>query len=328
MARNWFSIKNVAQDRAEISVFDEIGAWGVTARDFIAQFKAIGASNVDLYVNSPGGSVMDAIAMLNAMTASGKNITVTVMGIAASAASYLVLAGKKRVMPENTYQFLHDPLTGIWGDAEELRAAADELDKIGEGLMATYATRCNRPVADIKALMAADSLLSAQECLDAGLADEVTPAIMVTAKFDADRPDLPKAARAIFAKAQPAARAEVPFALQIKEMAERAGLGAYAKTFAMDDSIATIEAAQQAVAAAGEIVALCDIAGKADMAPGLIQARKAVPEARREIQAVLVAEDEAARVDTARRVEQTVKPQDGFSVTEFWQNRSNGSKQA
>ena len=97
MAKHWFSMKAAAQEggTAEISIFDEINPYyGVTARDFIAQFKTVTAkaSKVVLSINSIGGDVFQGLAIYNALKASGKDITVRVMGIAASMASVIAMA--------------------------------------------------------------------------------------------------------------------------------------------------------------------------------------------------------------------------------------------
>lgn len=318
MSRSWFTVKALAGDRAEVSIFEEIGIWGISAKQFLDQFRAIAAPNVDVFINSPGGSVMDAVAMMNGMIASGKNITVTVLGIAASAASYVVLAGQHRVMPENTFQFLHDPLSGLYGDAEELRALADTLDKVRDSIVATYTKRTGRDAAAFLALMKADALMTAQECLDAGLVDEVTPAVPIAAKFDAERPDLPEAVRVVMRKAP--APSGVSFAQQVRQLAEGAGLGEFAAAFALDDAVHTVAQAQGAIADALEIKELCALVKRPEMAGPLILARKSLAEARGVIQKARVAVDLSAFIDTAPRLR---KPAGGgeFSVTGFWRER-------
>ncbi len=108
--KDWYKIIAKADGQpAQISVFDEIGAWGVTAKMFIADLKALGAvKKIDMDINSPGGSVFDALAMYNALRATGAEITVKVLGVAASAASLLAMAGDKIVMPENAFMMVHN----------------------------------------------------------------------------------------------------------------------------------------------------------------------------------------------------------------------------
>lgn len=303
MARNWYSTKALSADTHEVSIFEEIGIWGVTARQYLADFNAIQAPNVTLYLNSPGGNVVEAVAMLNGMLMSGKHITVKVMGIAASAASYLMLAGNVREMPENTYQFLHDPLGPLMGDADEHRELADQLDKMGDSLVATYMKRTGKSREEIKALLAQDALLTAQECLDFGLCDVVTPVVAVSAKFDPDYPGLPPAVTAMFkAKPAPAApTAPVLLVDQITAAVNAAGLGDYVAVFTLDDAITTPEAATLAVAQAREVLGLCASAKLPDMAAKFIKARTPTSEVRASLVTALADADEAAHVDTSQR---------------------------
>lgn len=185
--RKWYSIKALAADAAEIAIFEEIGMWGVTAKDFIADLKKLSAKTITLSINSPGGSVFDALAIFNALRNSGAEITVRVMGIAASAASYIAMAGDKIVMPENTFMMVHNPIAGVYGNADDMRELADVLDKVGASLLATYVKRTGKPENEVAALLAAESYLSAAECVDLGLADEMEPALKIAAKIDPAR---------------------------------------------------------------------------------------------------------------------------------------------
>ncbi|MBN8494930.1 MAG: Clp protease ClpP, partial [Burkholderiales bacterium] len=142
--KNWFEIKARADDTAEVSIFDEIGAYGVSAKEFIDALKAHAGKKVTLSINSPGGSVFDALAMYNALRAHGAEITAKVMGVAASAASIIFMAGDKRVMPENAFLMIHNPLTFAYGNADELRDMAEVLDKIAASLVGIYVTRSGK----------------------------------------------------------------------------------------------------------------------------------------------------------------------------------------
>lgn len=317
MARSWFSIKALSADKAEISIFDEIGYWGVTAKDFIAAFKGITAQNIDLFINSLGGSVFDALAIFNAVQASGKNVTVKVLGIAASAASYVAMSGTRIEMPENTFLFLHNPINSVYGNADEMRGMADVLDKIGASLLATYVRRSGKPEAEVKALLDAESYLTAQECLDLGLCDAVTPAILATAKFDTDRADVPANVLAIFAKAKPAQ----PLAEQITTLAARAGLGDLAAVFALDETITTPEAAQLAISAARDVAALCTVAAAPEMAAGFIRAGKSIAEVRAALIAKRADADEAAHVATHTPVASAAAVKPSAGPVAFWASR-------
>lgn len=328
--KNWYSIKAKADDpqTAEISVYDEIGGWwGVTAKDFINDLKALGdVKNITLTINSPGGSVFDAITMYNALRASGATITTKVMGIAASAASLLAMAGDKIVMPENTFMMVHNPLTAMYGNAGDLREMADVLDKIGSSLVNTYVARTGLSEDEVKTLLDQETYLTAAEAKEKGFATDVEPALSVTASFELDR--MPENVRAMFkasADAQAAADAEaarlaaekavadvaaaeaaaiaanatspaVPFADQVIALATEAGM----TDFAADWSLQLTDIAQvkARIAVATEIRALCAVAKQPDAAAGHIRAGMTVDKVREALLAARASASEKSHVDT------------------------------
>ncbi len=144
--KSWYSITAKAGTKsADVSIYDEIGYWGVTAKQFIGDIKALDVDVIRLAINSPGGSVFDAIAMYNALRQHTASVEVTVMGVAASAASLVAMSGDKIVMPENAFMMIHNPLNFAYGNADDLRDMAEILDKIGASLVATFQTQSRRP---------------------------------------------------------------------------------------------------------------------------------------------------------------------------------------
>ena len=308
--KKWFAIKAAApgSGTAEISVFSEIGEGGVRAPEFIAALKAITAPNIRLLINSPGGSVFEALAIFNALRVSGKNIEVHVLGIAASAASYLAMVGNKIVMPGNTYMFLHNPINGVYGNAGDMREMADILDKLGTSLTAEYAKRFKGTDAALDKLLADESYLSAAECLAYGLCDEVTDEIEATAEFNIER--LPRNVRAVFKAIAPPVPASTVVDTILARVKE-AGLQAYTSAFLGDKALTTVAAAKQAVADAREIMALAKHTGLIEMAEPLIRSRKTTEQARHALAKALA--DADVHIDTSRRSEST-----GFSPAALW----------
>lgn len=294
MRRNWYDIKAVAGEQtATISIYDEIGMWGVTAKDFIASLATVEAKSLNLEINSPGGSVFDALAIFNALKTSGKDITVKVMGIAASAASYIAMVGNKIVMPENSFMMIHNPLNGIYGNAADMREMADILDKIGNSLTATYVARTGQSDAEVRALLAKDSYLSAAECLALGFADEVVPSITATASFE--RQHLPEHIQALFnpvadggdqpedPDADVAPQAEepaVPYAEQVAAMAAAQNFGEFAAVLAVDPKLDTLDKVQARLAEIREISALCAVAKRPADAAAFINRGATLADAR------------------------------------------------
>ncbi len=179
--KTWYSIK-AQGDNIEIDIFDEIGFWGITAKDFINDLKRYpDAKSITLRINSYGGEVFDGVAIYNALKRHPANVTVVVYGIAASIASIIAMAGDKVIMPENTYMFVHDPLALVVGDADDMRDMADALDKIAAGLIASYVAKTGAEEKQVKKWMAEDTWFTAAEAKEAGLADEVTTAVKIAA---------------------------------------------------------------------------------------------------------------------------------------------------
>lgn len=195
--KTWFNVVAKADNEVEISIFDEIGAWGVNAKDFIAALKPHKGKNLTCLINSPGGSVFDALAMYNVLRANGGTVTTKVLGVAASAASLVAMAGDKIIMPENTFMMIHNPWAFAAGNAEELRDFADTLDTIGSSLTKTYVARTGLPEEEVKALLDNETWLTAEEALAKGFATEIEASLKIAASYDVDR--FPDNIKALFA---------------------------------------------------------------------------------------------------------------------------------
>ena len=107
--QSWYSIKAKANDTAEISIYDEIGFWGVSAASFAQDLKDCGNSlkQINLHIHSPGGDVFDGIAIYNLLKNHPANVTVYIDGLAASMASVIAMAGNEVIMPENAMMMIH-----------------------------------------------------------------------------------------------------------------------------------------------------------------------------------------------------------------------------
>ena len=301
--KSWYSIQAKADQSAEISIYDEIGFWGVTAKQFIGDLKAIDATAIKLAINSPGGAVFDALAIYNALRQHPANVEVTIMGVAASAASIIAMAGDTVVMPENAFMMIHNPLNMAYGNADDLREVADVLDKIGASLVGIYAKRTGLPEDEIKALLDAETWLNAEEAVLKGFADELQPQLKVAASFDMERlPDNVRASIAPAAEPEPAPEPEPeddhPLdAAAIVSACAAAGLSAHADAMALDPLLKTPADLSAALAEAKEIVAVCQAAAMPEIAARLIAARVPLAAARTRIQQARVALDQATAVN-------------------------------
>lgn len=163
---------------ATLDIFDVIdsygGWWGTSATDVDAALKQIGDVNT-LYVrlNSPGGEATEGVAIANLLRAHKATVRVTVYGIAASAASYIAIAGDTVNMGPGSLMFVHDAWDIALGDAADLRKAADTLDTISDSIAGLYVLKAGGDVASWRAAMHADTWYSAEAAVASKLADAV-----------------------------------------------------------------------------------------------------------------------------------------------------------
>ena len=187
MAKNWYSIKAKGNREAEVFIYDEIGLWGITSKQFAIDLRALGdLSKIHLHINSPGGSVTDGIAIYNLLKQSSAEVTTYIDGAAWSMGSVIALAGDRVLMAENASYMIHNPMSGVYGDAEAMRDWADVMDKFKSSLLSAY-RRTGKSDEELADLMDAETWFSADEALEAGFVDEVTGAVELAAHFDASR---------------------------------------------------------------------------------------------------------------------------------------------
>lgn len=164
-----------------IHVYGSIGStWigdGVQVDQFVREVDAIEGGRVDVYVNSPGGDAFGGLAMMNALRRCKGQVTVTVDGLAASAASYVALGGDRLVMGRNSQMMIHDASGVCVGNASEMDKMRTALDKLSDNIASIYAGRSGRDIDQWREAMRTETWLSADEALAAGLADEVDAAI-------------------------------------------------------------------------------------------------------------------------------------------------------
>lgn len=174
--REWFRIENAASsDRATVRIFDMIGGWfGVYASDLVDQLDAITAPVIELHVNSPGGDAFEGVAIMNALRQHPARVEAYVDGMAASAASYIVVGGADEVvMSLGAEMMVHNPKMATYGDAEFHRSSADQIDKLAGNMAGIYARKAGGTKDQWLAAMAAETWYTGEEAVTAGLADRV-----------------------------------------------------------------------------------------------------------------------------------------------------------
>lgn len=310
--QTWYNLKADAGKTPVLSIFDDIGAYGVSAKNFLNDLRSVTGDEVAVEINSPGGDFFAGLAIYNGLRASGKKITVKVLGLAASAASLVAMAGDTIEMAENSFFMMHKTLTYLFANADDMRETAEVLDKFDAGLVSIYAKRTGKSAEEISALLETETWMSAQEAFDAGFATAVIPALAIKASFDECR--LPENVRLAFKAQAPAedtgatgetlkaVEAPAPvfgetLAEQVQTIANAAGLGQYAALWGADPALRNAEQVTARAELAREVLALYVLAKRPEMADKSIRAATPLQDVRAEIFAALEADYE--HVDTA-----------------------------
>ena len=185
--KTWYALQasGEATERViEVFVYGEIGAWGITANQFVQDLRAMddGVSPVIAAFNSIGGDLFDGLAMHNALSRLGERCTGRIDALAASAASVAVCGAHRVVIAANAMLMIHNPYTYAGGGAEDFRRVADVLDQTLEAIIAAYKAKApDIDDADLRRMVDAETWLTANEAVALGLADEVGDGIKVKA---------------------------------------------------------------------------------------------------------------------------------------------------
>lgn len=185
--KTWYALQangEAAERVIEVFVYGEIGAWGITANQFVQDLRAMddGVSPVVAAFNSIGGDLFDGLAMHNALSRLGERCTGRIDALAASAASVAVCGAHRVVIASNAMLMIHNPWTYAAGDAEDFRKVADVLDQTMEAIIAAYKAKApDIDEVELRRLVAAETWLTANEAVALGLADEVGDGVKVKA---------------------------------------------------------------------------------------------------------------------------------------------------
>lgn len=197
--RQWYKIRNAApadDGVPEVLIYDEIDSWfGVAAADLVRELAEIDAPDILVRINSPGGDMFDGIAIMNGLRGHNARIVVQVDGLAASAASVIAMGGDEIVMNDGSQMMLHNAWAVCVGSAEKMQKTSETLARQNSVIANIYAGRAGGSADEWLAVMAEETWLTAQETVDAGLANRVVQppasaaaeAQRVAASFDRSR---------------------------------------------------------------------------------------------------------------------------------------------
>jgi ATP-dependent Clp protease protease subunit len=289
MTQKWYAFKNSSDKSGEVelSIYDEIGAFGIGAKEFIAELREYKGQHVHVRINSPGGEIIDGSAIANALNRHEGGVTVHIDGLAASMASYIAMSGKPTYMSENALLMIHNPWTLAAGEADDLRKQADLLDTMKSTLVRGYQRKSGMPAEEISRLMDEETWLTALEATALGFVDAIEDGI--------------------------------PAAASAKDLRHR--FDTFAKRMDESNSVAPeVEVAAPAVEVAVEEA---PAAVEAEVAPEVTEepaAEEAAPEARADDSADKLAALEAVKAEAIARAEaaeaELAKVKDAFAALE------------
>lgn len=188
MNKNWYNIQGKATDSVvDIYLFDEIGAYGITAQDFINEIKEYKDTSINLRINCIGGDVFDGMAIYNIIKKRNSKTTAYIEGIAASMGSVIALAADEVVMAENSLFMIHNAWGGAMGEAEDMRKTASVLEKISGEIANIYQKKTRLLYDRITSMMDEETWLNAKEAYDLGFIDTISDSIKVAAKYDVSK---------------------------------------------------------------------------------------------------------------------------------------------
>lgn len=183
----WYQIKNSTTGPTEVMIYDEIGFLGVTAQDFVKDLQDI-QGPIDLHINSKGGDVFDGIAIYEALKNRTDPVNVFIDSLAASAASFIAMAGDHISIGRNAQMMIHDAQGMAIGNAKDMKDIAELLDKASNNIADIYMQRAGGTVEQWRTAMRDEKWYSAQEAVATGLADEITPIKNKTTNWIANAP--------------------------------------------------------------------------------------------------------------------------------------------
>lgn len=176
-AHGWYAISTKpGNDEVEVRIYDAIGAWGITAENFVRDLGKITAKTINVRLNTPGGEVFAGTAIHNALLEHPSRVVVHVDGVAASAGSFIAMSGDEIRMADNAYMMIHNARGGVMGEAEDMRRYADLLEKMNNAIAGMYERKTGKPRDHWRGLMDAETWFTAEEAKAEGLADAVVAA--------------------------------------------------------------------------------------------------------------------------------------------------------
>lgn len=183
--KDWFKVENSTDDESEILIYSYIGWPFNDSGEFIRAISSMKQKRILVRINSVGGDVFEANAIHNAIKDHPSKPITRIESLAASAASYIALAGKEKQAYKNTMIMIHEPMSGMWGNQHEFREVADILAQINENMVDMYVDNTSLGKKEIREMLKSETWMNAKTAKDKGFIDTIIEAGKpVKAEFD------------------------------------------------------------------------------------------------------------------------------------------------
>lgn len=186
-------IKAAKPDENSISVFDVIGSdyWGdgVTASHIAGALRSMNGADVTVNINSPGGDMFEGLAIYNLLREYEGKVTVKVLGLAASAASIIAMAGDDIQIGRGAFLMIHNCWVYAMGNRHDLEQIAADMAPFDKAMGDIYTYRSGMNADDVAKMMDSETYIGGSDAVDKGFADRLLSADEIS-----DDDDSPEAA--------------------------------------------------------------------------------------------------------------------------------------
>ena len=165
-------------NEADINIYGDITSWewlesDVSSYTLSKELAGLDVDTINVYINSYGGEVAEGLAIYNALKRHKAKIKTYCDGFAASIASVIFMAGDERTMSNASLLFIHNAWTSTYGNANELRKTADDLETMTQASINTYMSCVNITEEELKEMLDAETWMAPQDALTMGFATSI-----------------------------------------------------------------------------------------------------------------------------------------------------------
>jgi ATP-dependent protease ClpP protease subunit len=174
----WYEVNALSENESELMIYDIIGWPFNDAREVVGSISEMKGRDITVRINSPGGDIIDAVSIFNALNLHDSKVTTRIESMAASSASIIALAGHETQAYKSSFFMIHEPWLFTVGNSSEHAEAIEILDKITANMIDIYAEKANIGKREIKQLMHGEdkndgSWMTAKEAKDKGFVDTI-----------------------------------------------------------------------------------------------------------------------------------------------------------